>query len=98
MEDFRDEGETPKIVWNDTSYDFQGYACRLRLFGIYRLTSEELESQEYWHSEFKKYVRDGSNLKPESLRPKFYDRYKVEYKKPSLSNMVAIYVELILND
>lgn len=83
------------------------FGCRLRLFGIYKLTESEMSSVIYWHNEFRKYVGTHTDytetkgkVHPQSSHHKFYDAYKKREKRLMLTNdkLVVIYAEMALYD
>jgi hypothetical protein len=106
-----DTEEPIQIVYGPNEIYKLSYHSRVRVFGIYRLTDDEIVKQNYWHEEFRKYVgthtsyeegkmpREG--VKPRAQHGKFYDR-KEEYQKdyPQLTDdkLIALYVEHYIDD
>ncbi len=77
-----------------------------RRYAILALTKEEINCEEYWHSEFCKYVGDHFDCKANSTRvkteatmpqsewDKFYVPYKEKYKQDYTGNEVLGWVYL----
>lgn len=65
-----------KTYWFDLTQDDWIGDIEKRKFVLYEPTESQLNEYNHWNEEFKRYVKDGQRLQPESEWPKFYDKYK----------------------